>query len=38
VQRNIISPDEALGHATEIEEVKTMLGNRVAAPVTARRA
>jgi twitching motility protein PilT len=27
VQRNIISPEEALGHATELEEVRTMLGN-----------
>jgi len=31
VQRNIISPEEALGHATEIEEVKQMLGNRIPA-------
>jgi len=26
VQRNLITPDEALGHATEIEEMRTMLG------------
>ena len=26
VQRNVISPEEALGHATEIEEMKAMLG------------
>ena len=26
VQRNLISPEEALGHATELEEMKTMLG------------
>ena len=26
VQRNLITPDEALGHATEPEEVKHMLG------------
>jgi twitching motility protein PilT len=26
VQQNVITPEEALGHATEIEEVKTMLG------------
>jgi len=26
VQKNLISPDEALGHATEIEEMKQMLG------------
>jgi twitching motility protein PilT len=26
VQRNLITPDEALGHATEIEEMKQMLG------------
>jgi twitching motility protein PilT len=38
VQRNLITPDEALGHATEIEEVRNMLGNRVAPAVTARRA
>ena len=29
VQRNLISADEALGHATELEEVKTMLGQRL---------
>jgi len=28
VQRNLISPEEAMGHATEIEEVRTMLGAR----------
>jgi twitching motility protein PilT len=38
VQRNLITPDEALGHATEIEEIRTMLGNRVAATATSRRA
>jgi twitching motility protein PilT len=26
VQRNVITPEEALGHATEIEEMKAMLG------------
>jgi len=26
VQQNLITPDEAMGHATEIEEVRTMLG------------
>jgi len=26
VQRNLISPEEAMGHATELEEVRTMLG------------
>jgi len=26
VQKNLITPDEALGHATEIEEVRQMLG------------
>ena len=26
LQRNLITPDEALGHATEIEEMKQMLG------------
>ena len=26
VQRNLIAPEEALGHATEIEEIRTMLG------------
>jgi twitching motility protein PilT len=26
VQRNLISPEEALGHATEIEEMRQMLG------------
>jgi twitching motility protein PilT len=26
VQRNFISPEEALGHATEIEEMRAMLG------------
>jgi twitching motility protein PilT len=26
VQRNLISPEEAIGHATEIEEVRAMLG------------
>ena len=26
VQRNLISPDEAIGHATEVDEVRTMLG------------
>jgi twitching motility protein PilT len=31
VQRNVISPDEALGHATEIEEVRQMLGSRISA-------
>jgi twitching motility protein PilT len=40
VQRSIISPDEALGHATEIEEVRTMLGNlgNKAPGMTMRRA
>jgi len=40
VQRNIISHDEALGHATEIEEVRTMLGNlgNKAPGMTMRRA
>src|SRR5262245_19474144 len=27
VQRNLISPEEAMGHATELEEVKQMLGH-----------
>jgi twitching motility protein PilT len=40
VQRNFISPDEALGHATEIEEVRMMLGQGPgtagAAPARAR--
>ena len=26
VQQNLITPDEAMGHATELEEVRTMLG------------
>ena len=26
VQRNLISPEEAIGHATELEEVRSMLG------------
>ena len=26
VQRNLISPEEAMGHATELEEVRSMLG------------
>ncbi|TMA40670.1 MAG: type IV pili twitching motility protein PilT, partial [Deltaproteobacteria bacterium] len=26
VQQNVITPEEAMGHATEIEEVRTMLG------------
>ena len=29
VQRNLITPEEALGHATEIEEMRQMLGNTV---------
>jgi len=33
VQRNLITPEAALGHATEIEEVRMMLGQQ-----TARRA
>jgi len=33
VQRNLITPEDAIGHATEIEEVKMMLGKD-----TARRA
>jgi twitching motility protein PilT len=33
VQQNLISPEEALGHATEIEEVKTMLGQPTMARV-----
>ena len=38
VHRHLISPEEALGHATELEEVRTMLGNRIAAMGTGRRA
>jgi len=40
VQRNIFSADEALGHATEIEEVRKMLGNvgNKAPGMTMRRA
>ena len=34
VQRNVITPEDALGHATEIEEVRMMLGQQP----TARRA
>jgi Tfp pilus assembly ATPase PilU len=30
VQRNLITPEEALGHATEIEELRTMLGQPAA--------
>ena len=26
VQQNLITPEEAIGHATEIEEIRTMLG------------
>jgi len=26
VQQNLITTDEAIGHATEIEEIRTMLG------------
>src|SRR5216110_431927 len=30
VQQNLITPEEAIGHATEIEEIRTMLGQQTA--------
>jgi twitching motility protein PilT len=38
VQRNLITPDEALGHATEMEEMRAMLGQPTPGSARAARA